>query len=116
RAALSEKDDPLQDFRPPAGADPALVATQRQFLTDQMAEYRSKLAALGKQKAQREAESATSAAMIAKSEGLIPLLQQQVDIRKTLFDKEIGSRLAYLQTLQQLVEQQKELGVQKSKH
>jgi len=116
RAALSERDDPQEEFRPPAGADPALVATQRQFLLDQVTEYRSKLAALDRQKTQREAESATSAATIAKSEGLIPLLQQQVDIRQTLFEREIGSRLAYLQTMLQLVEQQKELGVQKSKH
>jgi hemolysin D len=42
-------------------------------------------------------------------------LQAQVDVRKTLYEHETGSKLIYLQTLQQLVEQQQELAVQKSK-
>ena len=37
------------------------------------------------------------------------MVQQRVDIRKTLIDKELGSKLTYLETLQQLVEQQQEL-------
>src|SRR5205085_9111090 len=61
------------------------------------------------------AEQATSAATIAKIEALIPLLRAQVDVRKTLFEHETGSKLIYLQTLQQLVEQQQELAVQNSK-
>src|SRR4029453_14167062 len=36
------------------------------------------------------------------------------DIRKTLMDKELGSKLTYFETLQLLVEQQEELSVQKS--
>ncbi len=52
-----------------------LVATQRQYLLDQTAEQRTKLAALDRQRAQKEAERATSAATIAKIEAMIPLLQ-----------------------------------------
>jgi hemolysin D len=116
RAALADGPDPLADFHPPAGASPSLVATQRQYLTTQTAEHRAKVAALDRQMAQKEAERATSAATIAKIEAVIPLLQQQVDVRKTLFDHETGSKLVYLQTLQQLVEQQKEQVVQRSKY
>ena len=87
---------------------------QRQFLLDQIAEQRAKLAALDRQQAQKEAERATIAATIAKLEAIIPILQQRVDIRKTLFEHETGSKLNYLETLQQLVEQQQELAVQKS--
>src|SRR4029077_3941918 len=37
-----------------------------------------------------------------------------VDIRKTLMERELSSKLGYFEILQQLVEQQEELGVQKS--
>src|SRR5437763_11165916 len=115
KAALADAADPIAAFHPPEGAPPTLVASQRQHLLSQTAEIRSKLGALDRQLAQREAERATSAAMITKVEALIPLLQAQVDVRKTLYEHETGSKLIYLQTLQQLVEQQKELAVQKSK-
>jgi hemolysin D len=45
---------------------------------------------------------------------VIPVIQPRVDMRRTLMEKDLGSRIAYLETLQLLVEQQKELGVQKS--
>jgi hemolysin D len=115
-AALAEAPDPLAAFRPPEGASPALVASQRQYLISQTAEHRSKIAALDRQLAQKEAERATSAATIAKIQALIPLLQQQFEVRKTLFEHETGSKLLYLQAQQQLVEQQQELEVQKSKY
>jgi hemolysin D len=116
RAALADGPDPLADFQPPAGASAQLVASQRQYLLTQTSESRAKLAALDRQLAQKEAERATSAATIAKIEAVIPLLQQQVDVRKTLFDNQTGSKLIYLQTLQQLVEQQQERAVQQSKY
>jgi hemolysin D len=43
------------------------------------------------------------------------VLQQQVEIRKTLFDHETGSKVNYLQALQALIEQQQELEVQRSR-
>ena len=67
-----------------------------------------------RQLAQKEAERATIAATIAKIEATIPLLQQRVDIRKYLADKELGSKLQYLTEMQELVDQQQELLVQKS--
>ena len=114
RAALAGGDDPLADFRPPAAADPSLIATQRQLLINQMGEHRAKLAALARQQAQKEAEQSTIAANIHKLEALIPAIQPRVDIRKTLMEKELGSKLTYFETLQLLVEQQEELSVQKS--
>jgi hemolysin D len=45
---------------------------------------------------------------------MIPVIQPRVDIRKTLMEKELGSKLTYYETLQLLVEQQEELSVQKS--
>src|SRR6185503_18450591 len=48
-------------------------------------------------------------------ETIIPIIQSRLDIRKTLTEKELGSKLTYFETLQQLVEQQEELAVQKSR-
>jgi hemolysin D len=112
RAALS--DDPEVDFVPPTGADPELVSTQRQLLLNQVAEHRAKIAALSRQQAQKEAEQATTAATIHKLESILPVIQSRVDIRKTLVEKELGSKLNYFEVFQLLVEQQEELGVQKS--
>jgi len=115
RAALAGGNDPVSDFTPPDGADPALVGTQRQVLLNQVAEHRAKVAALARQQVQKEAEQSTTAATIHKLETLIPLIQPRVDIRKTLMDKQLGSTLTYFETLQLLVEQQEELSVQKSR-
>src|SRR6516165_10310071 len=101
RAALVEDRDPLAAFHPPEGAPEGLVATNRQLLVDQTAEQRAKLAALDRQRAQREAERATYAATIAKIQALIPIQQQLVDMRKTLMEREIGSKVLYLQDLNQ---------------
>ena len=73
---------------PPAGADPDPGRTQRQLLLNQVTEHRAKIAALARQQAQKEAEQATTAATIHKLEAMIPVIQQRVDIRKTLMEKE----------------------------
>jgi hemolysin D len=112
RAALADTDDPLAAFQPPEGADPGLVAMQRQFLVAQIAEHKAKIAALDGQKDQKQAELATIAATIAKLEAVIPTIQERVNIRKTL--NEYGSRLQYFEVLQQLTESQQERLVQQS--
>jgi hemolysin D len=112
RAALGDPDDPLAAFHPPAGANPALVAMQQQFLVAQITEHKAKIAALDGQKAQKEAELATISATIAKLEAIIPTIQERVDIRKAL--NEYGSRLQYFEVLQQLTESQQERLVQQS--
>jgi hemolysin D len=118
RAALGDGDDRLDDllanFKPPADADPELIATQRQLLLNQVTEHRAKIAALLRQQAQKEAEQATTAATIHKLETIIPVIQSRVDIRKTLVEKELGSKLSYFEVVQLLVEQQEEFSVQHS--
>ena len=116
RAALGGGANPLEDFRPPADASPVLIEMNRNFLISQMAEQQAKLAALDRQIAQKEAERGTTAATIAKLEATIPVLAQRVDVRKYLFDKELGSKLTYLTEYQDLVAQQQDLLVLKSKY
>ncbi len=114
RAALASTDRDIADLMAPAEADPVLVGTQRQLLFNQVTEHRAKIAALSRQGAQKQAEQETIAATIHKLEVLIPVIQQRVDIRKILMEKEIGSKLTYYEILQLLFEQQEELTVQKS--
>jgi len=89
---------------------------QRQFLVSQTSEFAAKLAALDRQRAQKEAERATIAATIAKLDATIPILQERVNIRKGLADKELVSKIIYLETLHQLVEQQQDHKVQESRY
>jgi hemolysin D len=114
RAALAGGDEPLADFTPPDGADPELISTQRQLLLNQVTEHRAKIAALARQQAQKEAELATTTATLHKLDTIIPVIQSRVDIRKTLMEKELGSKLTYFEVLQSLVEQQEEFSVQQS--
>jgi hemolysin D len=114
RAALASDDDRSADLVAPAEADPVLVSTQRQLLANQVSEHRAKIAALTRQQAQKQAEHETILATIHKLEALIPVIQQRVDIRKTLMEKEIGSKLTYYEIQQLLVDQQEEMNVQKS--
>jgi len=115
-AALADRGDPIQKFASPAGATPAQIASAHRFLTTQLAEQNAKIAAIEWQSAQKKAERTTAEATIEKIEALIPLLQQRVDVRKYLVEKEFGSKLQYLSDMQELVTQQKELVVQKSRY
>jgi hemolysin D len=114
RAALAGGEEPAAEFTPPAEVDPALISSQRQVLLNQVNEHRAKIAALTRQEAQKEAERATTAAVIHRLEAMILVMQSRVDIRKTLMEKELGSKLTYFETLQLLIEQQEDLNVQKS--
>jgi hemolysin D len=44
------------------------------------------------------------------------VVQQRVNIRETLYDRQLTSKLIYLETVQLLLEQQQDLLVQKSKY
>jgi hemolysin D len=114
RAALSDTADPLAAFVPPAGASPAQVAVQRQLLESQIAEQSGKLAALDGQQAQKLAERATVGAAIEKLQATIPVLKKRLEVRKYLSDREYGSKITYLEVLQDALEHEHDLTVQKS--
>ena len=113
RAALAA--DPLTAFHPPPGASAAQVDMYRQFLINQRAEQESKLAEIGRQQSQKEAERATTSASIAKIQATIPVLQERVDIHKTLLDKGLASKVVYLTEMQDLVGLQQDIVVQQSR-
>lgn len=116
RASLADTDDPLSAFVPPHDVNTGLLAMQKQLLLNQVAEQKSKLTSLDRQRAQREAERVTTAATIEKLQTTIPFIEQRMNIRKSLADKELGSKLLYLETIQQLNESRYELAVQKKRY
>jgi hemolysin D len=116
KAALTGKGDPLSAFEAPPEAPPSLVDMHRRFLVSQTAEQNAKVAAIDQQVAQKEAERATSKASIEKLKATIGPLQQRVEIREQLFQKELGSKLQYLTELQELVGQRQDVLVLQSKY
>ncbi len=116
KAATAENlNSAADDFHPPADASPDLVATQRHYLIQQTSEHLAKLATLDDQRNQKQAECASIAAAIEKLSGIIPVVEQRTQIHKTLLDHQTGSKLAYLEFLQTLLESNKELAIDKSK-
>jgi hemolysin D len=113
RAALAE--DPLAAFRPPQDASSAQIEMHRQFLISERAEQDAKLSEIGRQQSQKEAERATTSANVAKIQATIPVLQERVDIHKTLLDKGLASKVVYLSELQDLVGLQQDIMVQQSR-
>jgi hemolysin D len=65
---------------------------------------------------QKQAERDTIAATISKFEATIPVLEQKVEVRKYLSDNALGSKLVYLTDYQELIGQQQDLIVQKSRY
>ena len=98
-AAIAAGDDPAADFRPPRRCRRGTGRHPASALINQVAEQRAKIAALARQQAQKEAEQATTLATIHKLETMIPAIQPRVDIRKTLMERELGSKLSYYETL-----------------
>ena len=110
-AALARNEDPLNAFKPPADATPAQIEMHRRFLASQAAEQNAKLAAIDQQVKQKEAERATFEASVEKIKAVLAPLQQRVEIRQQLFQKELGSKLTYLTEYQEYVAQQQEISV-----
>lgn len=112
RATLSQQP---AEFVAPTGVSRAVIETHNRLLATQTAEHRAALAEIDRQLAQKNAERDTIGATIDKLEAIIPLLQERVDVREHLYEKQLGSKLTYLSERQDLVAQQHELLVQRSR-
>jgi hemolysin D len=111
KAALARDEDPMSAFRPPADATPTQIEMHRRFLVSQAAEQNAKLASIDQQVKQKEAERATFEASVEKIKATLAPLQQRVEIRQQLYQKELGSKLTYLTEYQEYVGQQQEISV-----
>jgi len=115
KALLSNKPNLASAFNPPPAATPTLIEMHRRFLVSQATEQAAKLAAIDRQISQKEAERATSKASMDKLKATIGPLQQRVEIREQLYQKELGSKLQYLADYQELLGQRQEILVQQSR-
>jgi hemolysin D len=111
KAALT--DDPLKAFDPPADAPAEILEIQHRLLVDQTAEQQEKLAVLDRQHDQKAAERETAGATIEKLEASLPVMADRLEIRRTLYEHNTGSKANYLELLQPYVEEQHDLEVQK---
>jgi hemolysin D len=114
-AALASETNPDARFEPPQGATPEQVRMGEQFLAGQVSQFRSKLASLAGEEAQKRAELESQKVSIGKIQTLLPLMEERTQMRKTLFDHQTGSKLAYLENLQELLSSQQDLEVQTSR-
>jgi len=114
-AALESENNPDARFVPPEGASPEQARMGEQFLIGQLSQYRSKLASLAGDEAQKQAELESQKVSIGKIQSLLPLMEERTQMRKTLYDHQTGSKLAYLENLQELLSSQKDLEVQTSR-
>jgi hemolysin D len=116
RAILAEEGDPISHYEVPEGVSTSQAALQRQLLVEQLAEHKAKLAVLERQYAEKEAELATVEETVAKLDALLPLMEDRLQTRKILYEQQNGTRISYLEALQQLVETQHDRAVQKSRY
>jgi hemolysin D len=114
-AALGSENDADVRFVPPEGATPEQARMGEQFLAGQVSQHRSKLASLASEEAQKRAELESQKVSIGKIQTLLPLMEERTQMRKTLFDHQTGSKLAYLENLQELLSSQKDLEFQTSR-
>jgi hemolysin D len=85
-AALQSESDPSAQFVPPPGASVEQAKMGEQYFLGQVAQYRSKLAALAEEETQKLAERDSLKVAIGKTQALIPLMDERTQMRKTLFD------------------------------
>jgi hemolysin D len=112
-AMLSAGGDPAAQFVAPPGATPAQVGLAHQLMASAIAGHSATLAGLDRQQAQQEANRAAVAATVDKISALLPILRQRLGMRKSLYDRQLDSKLIYLTEQQQMVESERELVVQK---
>lgn len=115
QAAIDDKDNSLAAFKPPADAPADLLQVYRGLLVSQGSEQKAKLATIDGQLAQKTAERNTIQASVDKLKSTIVPLQQRVEIREQLFQKELGSKVTYLTELQDLVAQRQDILVQEKR-
>jgi hemolysin D len=91
------------------GTDPKLAGLQQRRLSDQRAEYASRLEAASLLVAQRQAALEATRADSERLEAVVPMLAERAAAYRKLLDNEFVGRLQYLEVEQQRVEKAQEL-------
>ncbi len=93
-----------REFHPPAGAPPEIISINEALLADQVASHRAHLRELDNRMAERRAQIRTLEAALAKHRRLLPILRERTAMRETLYRDNHGSRLAFIDEQERLVE------------
>lgn len=101
-------------FVAPPGTQPSIAAHQARFVQSAVSEFEAERASLQQSRAQSAAELAGAEAEIAKLEQTLPLVDQQLEGRRTLADKGYFSKLKLLEYQQLRVEHIQNIAVQRS--
>ncbi|HPR05521.1 MAG TPA: HlyD family type I secretion periplasmic adaptor subunit [Denitromonas sp.] len=110
----------LDGNRPPTlpamdGVPPTRHGAEANLLMRQVAEYRTRLAALESEHARARAEQHATDQLVAKLEATLPIHQQREQDYKGLVDKAFVSRHAYLEQQQARIETERDLAYQRAK-
>jgi hemolysin D len=99
-------------FAPPGGTPAYEVARTRATMIAQADQQIAKIASLDHQIAQKLAEAEEVAAVIAKLQTALPLVEETAEVRRRAMLIEFGNRIAHLEAQIKLTEQRHELIVQ----
>jgi hemolysin D len=105
----------LHDLVPPEGASIADLSRTRSAMLAQAAEQVTKLGSIEQQISQKQAESQSVSAAVAKIDASMPMVEETATVRRKAMDIQYGNRIAYLDAQTRLVDQQSERVVQEHK-
>jgi hemolysin D len=101
-------------FAPPSGAAPATASVQRELLQSQVQEFEARRGMLMQERGQHMAELAGARAEVAKLRDTLPLLDRQLEARRSLADKGHYSRLRVLEMEEQRIDRARSMEVQQA--
>jgi hemolysin D len=107
-ALVADMRHPQAAFRPPPGDWRRAVEAQRQQMDSRAREIATQLSGADADLRRRRAEAASVRGQLAKLAEMLPLARTRADARKELADKGYGSRMAWLDAQQQLLDQEQQ--------
>jgi hemolysin D len=107
-ALVADMRHPQAAFQPPPDANPRAVEAQRQQMDSRAREIATQLSGADADLRRRRAEAASVRGQLAKLAEMLPLARTRADARKELADKGYGSRMAWLDAQQQLLDQEQQ--------
>lgn len=107
-ALLANMRNPEPTFLPPDEADPAAVEAQRRQMNSRSREIVTQLSGAEADLRRRRAEAASVRGQLSKLAEILPLARTRADARKELAEKGFGSRMAWLDAQQQLLDQEQQ--------
>lgn len=102
-------------WNPPADIPLEVAKSAERLLQGQYDEYRSRVSTIDAEIAKRKAESESTKQIVEKLEQTVPIARQRADDFKGLMEKGFISKHGYLEKEQARIEQERDLGYQKSR-